>query len=853
MSQLQMRRPASSADLYARLALALERAVAEPADAVRASGFVDPAPQDDPGIFRPPGELPEHLFDAGAVEGGAKFCLFGGRAYVGIRGGALTEFERHKRANTVQPLAIVFNGTHAVEIAYPFDGRAGWTCFPVELPAALGRVTAVEIERDGKLLFSRNVAEDPGRPDYRAGLWLINAAGRLSGAVNGASCDVAVEIRLGGRSHWAISNPPPEAGRPRPFEFDLAPFCSDGLLQKVSVVNPATGAEAARSPVGVFASRGAHFLFAHPEIADGTCRAVLLHWKDGRRRRLSLHYAEDLTLDEVARVDLDDPAEARFEGGDNSFVLDLEILRSGEVMILDEEGAMLGKLPPLRRIMALAGLSEFAHEPTAEAMVAWAREAVTAERWPEAAERWTACIAKFGDKQHWLANRARALAEAMRFAEAEREYVLLAERFPHRSDGLAGLARLAQARGDWAGAAALWTACLEKFPGEHAAQRMAAKASALRHIGRFAEAERLLRAVAERHPGDAALIKARIKAAIDHAHHTGQSALRRDEICDEIEAHFPADAGNGAFIEGMRLLSRLGEYERARRRLVKAVPQAADPEEIEILFRGVGELVEAGSRGVLWEQLLERARPLSAELELRLLLAQERFAQFRRRFDETRGALADSRNFVQLERVRARLDKPRAEVFAEPKIFGIGLSRTGTRSLTEALRILDIDAVHWVNPLTYQLIGAGDVYLFGACTDISVAQDFEKLYCQYPNARFVWTQRSVEDWTASITRHYEFWHRASGVEGLRRELDREAVPFGLSRVAIEFGLYLNNEDFAAAHRSFEQRLRNFFRDKPAGKLLELDIFAGQGWSELCAFLGRAVPDRPFPHANKGLK
>lgn len=843
MSQAQIK--ALPADLYTRLAQALDRALAAPPG--DASGFVDPAPRDDPGAFHPLGDLPEHLFDRGALLGLAKFCLFDGRAYAGVRSGAFTEYERRKLAGTLQPLTLVFNGCEAVETAYTFDGRAGWLCLSVEVPESLGAIRTVEIERDGQLLFSGKVCE--GSRDYRAGLWLINAAGRLAGAVHGAATDVAVKIQVGSKTAWTITNPPAEAGRPRPFELDLAAFCADGALTKISVFNPATGTEAARSPVGVFACQGIHFLLAHPRIEDGMCRAVLMFWKDGRRHRLSLAYAEDLTLEEVARVDGPDPDDARFEGGDNSFVLSLDLLATGEVMILGENGSVLGKLPPLAQIMALAGLLEAEAELTPRALVVSARQAVAEERWSDAVECWAICIARFGEKPHWLSNRARALLEAGRHAEAEREYVALAERFADRPDGMVGLARLAQARKDWAGALSLWTQCLEKFSDAREPQWTAAKAATLRQLGRFSEAEASMRQLEERGAGSFA--KARIQLTIDHAHQSGQSAARHEEISEEIEACFPAAGEIADLVEGMRLFFRLGDYERARHRLLLAVPRACAPEEIDVLFRAIGELVETGARGPLWEQLLAAARPVSPALELRLLLAHERFSQFERRFDEVRGALAGDENLALLERVRARLGRPRREVFAEPKVFGIGLSRTGTQSLTEALRILGVDAAHWTNPLTYQLIGPADIYLFGACTDISVAQDFEKLYYQYPNARFVWTRRPPESWAASVTRHYEFWHRASGTIGLRHELDRGPVPFGFSRVAIEFGLYLNEPDFAAAHRTFEQRVRNFFRDKPKGKLLELDVFAGAGWAQLCPFLGRAVPGVAFPHANKG--
>ena len=56
---------------------------------------------------------------------------------------------------------------------------------------------------------------------------------------------------------------------------------------------------------------------------------------------------------------------------------------------------------------------------------------------------------------------------------------------------------------------------------------------------------------------------------------------------------------------------------------------------------------------------------------------------------------------------------------------------------------------------------------------------------------------------------------------------------------------------AKAHAAHEARVASFFSDKPPGKLLDLDVFSGQGWPELCAFLGKPVRDEPFPYLNRG--
>ena len=54
------------------------------------------------------------------------------------------------------------------------------------------------------------------------------------------------------------------------------------------------------------------------------------------------------------------------------------------------------------------------------------------------------------------------------------------------------------------------------------------------------------------------------------------------------------------------------------------------------------------------------------------------------------------------------------------KIFGIGLSKTGTSSLTEALEILGFSAVHYPTSLH-------EIEIYGAAADLLVADTFEML------------------------------------------------------------------------------------------------------------------------------
>src|SRR5262249_9811138 len=76
------------------------------------------------------------------------------------------------------------------------------------------------------------------------------------------------------------------------------------------------------------------------------------------------------------------------------------------------------------------------------------------------------------------------------------------------------------------------------------------------------------------------------------------------------------------------------------------------------------------------------------------------------------------------------------------KIFGIGLSRTGTTSLTYAFAELGLRAHHF--PRTRAFIDEAD-----AATDTPVAAWYKELDVLYPGSKFIVTPRSIPDWLDS--------------------------------------------------------------------------------------------------------
>ena len=380
-------------------------------------------------------------------------------------------------------------------------------------------------------------------------------------------------------------------------------------------------------------------------------------------------------------------------------------------------------------------------------------------------------------------------------------------------------------------------------------------AKTLLESGQFAEAADLYLRLSGEFPQVRHFKTAHVRAAIESCRDLAGPEARRNDLRDYVLGNVVAGGDERDRAQALGFLAALGAWKEGAALLQEIEMDVRSFRDIDTCFRFVPRFIEPGTRGAFWRSLLKRLRKMrqdldekeksaAAELELKLLLAMERIPEFVMMLKRRHTLLEGSKDLSALEAVGARLAKPRAEVFAEPKVFGIGLSRTGTTSLASALTTLGIDAAHWTNPLTHQILSDMDLFMFGACTDCSVSPKFERLYYLYPNAQFVYTRRDVEAWVQSFWKHHRRVSWAGDMKAFREAFNERPFP----DAAVEFALY-TTDDVRDSYRAFEQRVRGFFSDKPKGKLLELDISAGQGWPELCAFLDKPVPETPFPKLN----
>lgn len=175
-----------------------------------------------------------------------------------------------------------------------------------------------------------------------------------------------------------------------------------------------------------------------------------------------------------------------------------------------------------------------------------------------------------------------------------------------------------------------------------------------------------------------------------------------------------------------------------------------------------------------------------------------------------------------------------------PKIIGVGMQKTGTSSLRDALRLLG----YHVGDNNFQMlwpIVAGNwervarkVARYHAVEDNPWPLVYRELDQRFPGSKFILTLRDEDAWYRSVARHI----------GAQPNPMHEWI-YGRGKSVPQ----RNPAHAISVYRRHNEAVRAYFATRPAD-LLVVDWTQGDGWPELCDFLGHEVPERPFPHANR---
>jgi hypothetical protein len=188
----------------------------------------------------------------------------------------------------------------------------------------------------------------------------------------------------------------------------------------------------------------------------------------------------------------------------------------------------------------------------------------------------------------------------------------------------------------------------------------------------------------------------------------------------------------------------------------------------------------------------------------------------------------------------------------QPKVFGIGLGRTGTKSLTLALHHLGFNIAHYPDDATtYRELATGN-YNFSllrtldGITDVTVSMFYPHLDQLFPGSKFILTVRERDAWLASLEAH---WNAYPCFDDFLPDTAENRIHLAVRQLlcAAIFGCYTFNYDRASyVYDLHYKNVKEYFTGRPSD-LLILNICAGQGWEKLCPFLGKPVPSTPFPN------
>ena len=177
-----------------------------------------------------------------------------------------------------------------------------------------------------------------------------------------------------------------------------------------------------------------------------------------------------------------------------------------------------------------------------------------------------------------------------------------------------------------------------------------------------------------------------------------------------------------------------------------------------------------------------------------------------------------------------------------PKVFGVGLNKTGTTTLALCGKILGYRFASCDRNLLEDVVRRRDFAGVKAAVErFDLFQDwpwpliYRELHELYPGSKFILTVRKDEQtWLESLKKH-----------SLRTR------PFAHSR-SLAYGYsypHRHEQHFLEFYRRHNAEVKAYFGGVGAD-FIELCWERGDGWEELCGFLGEPLPDVPFPHGKK---
>jgi hypothetical protein len=205
------------------------------------------------------------------------------------------------------------------------------------------------------------------------------------------------------------------------------------------------------------------------------------------------------------------------------------------------------------------------------------------------------------------------------------------------------------------------------------------------------------------------------------------------------------------------------------------------------------------------------------------------------------------------------------------KVIGAGFGRTGTMSVKHALEMLDLGPCYHMIELTneperlkYWEVAANGkkpdwntlLNGYSSIMDFPGCLYYQELMAAYPEAKVILTVRDAEDWykSARATIFKSYPDRKQLITIVKRYFSskriRQLMRLGwlIQKIIYKqtFGYQMFNKEEAI--RRYEAHNQKVIETVPADKLLVYNV--QEGWTPLCNFIGKEIPNVPFPKTNK---
>ena len=179
------------------------------------------------------------------------------------------------------------------------------------------------------------------------------------------------------------------------------------------------------------------------------------------------------------------------------------------------------------------------------------------------------------------------------------------------------------------------------------------------------------------------------------------------------------------------------------------------------------------------------------------------------------------------------------------KVFCVGFNKTATSTLRKCLCILGVEPfVSSKHPKTVQfnhaifdhnnyepMLRHAENFRGFKDRPWNIWESYKHLDQRFPGSKFILTVRAPDNWWRSVERWISIskpWMTGAYLIHLRAPNFRR-------------------ESMVAGYLQHNESIRRYFSG--TNRLLEINFEAGDGWQEICGFLGLPVPDLPVPHAN----